>query len=142
STISSAPVSSTHRSTSATHRSTLDFTEATVSGPATGATWTAAAVNALTVSPPAYQPATIAPISTPNSAITAPTTAPVSRSRIRCRARSTGVSGAVQTPPSAICRDPLRTLSVEEGDPTDTGSAGAGVVITRSTAAKNSSAVR
>src|SRR4051812_41473016 len=51
STTSSAPVSATHRSTRATHLSTLDLTLAAVSGPGTGATWTAAAVNALIIPP-------------------------------------------------------------------------------------------
>src|SRR5262245_11719094 len=48
STTSSAPVASTHRSTSATQRSTLDLMLAAVNGPGAGATWIAAAVNAFT----------------------------------------------------------------------------------------------
>src|SRR5262249_40551646 len=46
STTNSAPVAATHRSTYATHLSTLDLTDSAVSGPGSGATCTAAAVNA------------------------------------------------------------------------------------------------
>ena len=51
STTSSAPVASTHRRVNSTSLSRLAATDAAVSGPGTGATWTAAAVKAR-ITPP------------------------------------------------------------------------------------------
>ena len=50
STTSSAPVASTQRVSQSTHRSMFALTLSGLSGPGTGAIWTAAAVNARMVS--------------------------------------------------------------------------------------------